>query len=51
MVDLAQAAGKKKVTIRNRYKELRIKLNKNNNNINSSLPAISAWLPNLFNIL
>jgi transcription initiation factor TFIIB len=48
MVDLAQAAGVTEVTIRNRYNELRIKLNKNNNNINNSrkkpifLPAISA---------
>jgi transcription initiation factor TFIIB len=36
MVDLAQAAGVTEVTIRNRYNELRIKLNKNNNNINNS---------------
>ncbi|MDQ6862386.1 MAG: hypothetical protein M3044_01035 [Thermoproteota archaeon] len=46
--DLAQAAGVTKVTIRNRYNELRVKLNKNNNNINNGrkkpifLPAISA---------
>jgi transcription initiation factor TFIIB len=48
MVDLAQATGVTEVTIRNRYNELRIKLNKNNNNINNSrkkpifLPTISA---------
>ena len=47
-VDLAQATGVTEVTIRNKYNELRIKLNKNNNNINNSrkkpifLPAISA---------
>jgi hypothetical protein len=50
MVDLALAAGVKEVTVRNRYNELRIKLNKNNNNLNNSrkkpvfLPAISAYL-------
>jgi transcription initiation factor TFIIIB Brf1 subunit/transcription initiation factor TFIIB len=48
MVDLAQAAGVTEVNIRNRYNELRIKSNTNNNNINNSrmkpifLPAISA---------
>ena len=48
MVDLAQAAGVTEVNIRNRYNELRIKSNKNNNNINDRrmkpifLPAISA---------
>ncbi len=47
MVDLAQVCGVTEVNIRNRYNGLRIKLSKNNNNINNNrkkpifLPAIS----------